>query len=585
MDNNPFNKTEWIGKGIKWAATLPSHVRKAAGDELSLPQTVEAELIPACSLSIAKMIQFPLPVQIPTVSSCIVSDFFSKEAPGRVTADILLRLRHLPIPDTKLIRKLQAELRQAWLDGFQSVPYTHIAGTVTTHFPLWLITYWNEVLDIRLNVRQYWMRGQKWVHGLTKKKGHTGYRSESEQTSILLGTLPWGLTKPSDGEQFNSLYRFLGPHWLASSQLDDMLEIECLKINTTPELVKNMRVRGVDLTNYIVKAYEARETEDYMTARELDWLRILAEDLLGNQASLLTAANLERIVTEPEPYKRWIALVVDASEGLIQYGDGYGRDDEIPAKLIAAYTWWLGHHSSMEFKTGKLPITRQMDGFSCGILALNGLSHYADPSVPLLDSGKWEVARLKAFNAIAERALERVAMERALAIAADEDSDDYSNIMSAAQQLRHRHPFRVHPQSARKVIRMLPAHRKAPRRSEFIDRRITACHPPRLVFNTSLAAMDEDEDVSSDGSNESGDEWSGAEDDTDGGVGSAGDGEDSEYDEGMVWGPDDAEGSEPPQSEYPQSDYDDPAWATDDFELSSVQTTAPEAGGMIYQPP
>jgi hypothetical protein len=174
MDDDTFNKTAWIGQRKVWAATLPSSVRKAAKDELSIPQSIESQLLPAWSLSIAKLIESQLPVQIPTVSSCTVSEFFSKTSPGPIKSEGLLQLRHLPIPDTKLVRKLGAEMRPAWLDGFQSVRYVHISGTVLSYFPLWLITFWNEVLDIKLNVRQYWMRGQAWMETQKKKKGHTG---------------------------------------------------------------------------------------------------------------------------------------------------------------------------------------------------------------------------------------------------------------------------------------------------------------------------------------------------------------------------------------------------------------------------
>jgi hypothetical protein len=39
--------------------------------------------------------------------------------------------------------------------------------------------------------------------------------------------------KLSDGEEYYSLWRFLGPQWLNGSHLNDMLELLRLKINTT----------------------------------------------------------------------------------------------------------------------------------------------------------------------------------------------------------------------------------------------------------------------------------------------------------------------------------------------------------------
>ncbi|KAJ7740113.1 hypothetical protein B0H16DRAFT_1236041, partial [Mycena metata] len=220
----------------------------------------------------------------------------------------------------------------------------------------------------------------------------------------LLGKMPWGLTKPSDSEPYYSLWRFLGPHWLAGSQLNDTLELLRLKINSTPGLTRDLRVKSIDMTRALLKAYDERDTVSYRTAHDLDWLRILAEDLLGSQASLLTGTHLGPVNDEPH----WTAIVVDAAERRINYGDGYGFRAEVPEKLLAVYCWWLGHHTSMDFSVGDLSIATQTDAFSCGMLVGNSLEHFADPSVPLVDAKDWAAARLQKFIEIAERSLEKV---------------------------------------------------------------------------------------------------------------------------------------------------------------------------------
>jgi len=47
-----------------------------------------------------------------------------------------------------MVRKLVDLQHQAWLDGFQSVKYVHLSDAVTTHYPLWLVSFWAAVLDL-----------------------------------------------------------------------------------------------------------------------------------------------------------------------------------------------------------------------------------------------------------------------------------------------------------------------------------------------------------------------------------------------------------------------------------------------------
>lgn len=58
--------------------------------------------------------------------------------------------------------------------------------------------------------------------------------------------------------------------------------------------------------------------------------------------------------------------------------------------------WWTHHHTGHGFACEKLPITRQDDGFSCGLLAYNALTHWANPEkYPLIDATKVDDARLE----------------------------------------------------------------------------------------------------------------------------------------------------------------------------------------------
>jgi hypothetical protein len=57
-------------------------------------------------------------------------------------------MRQLSMPTLTVIKELEQVGRQAWLDGFKSVKYAHLGDGVSTHFPLWLISFWCEVHNL-----------------------------------------------------------------------------------------------------------------------------------------------------------------------------------------------------------------------------------------------------------------------------------------------------------------------------------------------------------------------------------------------------------------------------------------------------
>jgi hypothetical protein len=78
-------------------------------------------------------------------------------------------------------------------------------------------------------------------------------------------------------------------------------------------------------------------------------------------------------------------IIVDATKQTVLYGDLEG--DEAPGWLRKAIIWWLSKHVKGSFEWGTLSCPLQHDGFSCGILAQNGLAHSFIPiRYPLIDA-------------------------------------------------------------------------------------------------------------------------------------------------------------------------------------------------------
>ncbi|TFK36769.1 hypothetical protein BDQ12DRAFT_724948 [Crucibulum laeve] len=135
-----------IALGKLWK-DLPTHVKHAGGYQFKIPDLVNAELLPQPGITINAMLQFVIPLSLSMLHTQDVSLYFSYDTPSYMTETMILSLHWLPIPNAGLVCQLYKAGKQRWLDGFKSVMYAHLPGKSVTHFPLWVVTYWNAVLD------------------------------------------------------------------------------------------------------------------------------------------------------------------------------------------------------------------------------------------------------------------------------------------------------------------------------------------------------------------------------------------------------------------------------------------------------
>ncbi|KAK6966605.1 hypothetical protein R3P38DRAFT_3515194 [Favolaschia claudopus] len=423
MDNfSTFEKSDWIATGRKWSDAPPA-LKKMASHWFLVPQELEYEILPSPYIPIAKLLEFSLPLES-TITSPESTQYFSNRLPDLLSDALILRMRRLPIPDKKTVNKLLAVSRQSWLDGNQSVIYAHLGEHTATHYPLWILTYWAAVHDIKRNAWGPWKTCQAWVNAQKRLgKKYPARAALADDTSLMLTMVPWGRGKPAglaDSEPFHTLWRFVGSHWLSGSQMDDMLELLRYKINSSPDSIRDTRIWGTALVPKLLDAYGSAAAGTYWTAPEMRWIRDLGKAIVRDRAALITSAHLGR--TKDEPH--WVAVIFDLTEGnaVLRYGDSLGA--EIPTEMAAACRWWLNQHTAEEISITNLPIAQQKDGFSCGMLVDNAQQHFVDPEVPLTGAENWAEARLELFNKICTRSLEQLEIERALAREEDEAQSD-----------------------------------------------------------------------------------------------------------------------------------------------------------------
>jgi hypothetical protein len=122
------------------------------------------------NISIHKFIDFLLPKPTAVVQTIVISQYFSHYDPEPITEQLLERMCWLSMPTSAVVKNLVRIGHQAWLNGSKSIKYIHISDGATTHFPLWLVSFWNEVHNLR-TVHNPWIRAKAWlIAELNQKK-------------------------------------------------------------------------------------------------------------------------------------------------------------------------------------------------------------------------------------------------------------------------------------------------------------------------------------------------------------------------------------------------------------------------------
>ncbi|KAJ6549876.1 hypothetical protein B0H19DRAFT_1264768 [Mycena capillaripes] len=198
-----FRRDEWITQGWSWA-TAPPGLKKIGAEFFMIPQVHEQELLPSPFLPIAKLLEFQLPLQNTTVTAPQPAQYFSTVAPDIDDTALMLRIRHLAIPDAKTVNKLLPCSRQCWLDGVQSVICSHLGGVVT-HFPLWILTYWAAVGEIKRDTWGPWRKSQAWINSQKKISRVNSIRAALAEEAVRATTkargtqgLTWGIQRLID---------------------------------------------------------------------------------------------------------------------------------------------------------------------------------------------------------------------------------------------------------------------------------------------------------------------------------------------------------------------------------------------------
>jgi len=270
--------------------------------------------------------------------------------------------------------------------GARSIRYAHTDAE--QRLPFWVLTFWLEVHAL-LNSQRKWSRAETF---LTKRESNLvacTFRASLDRLCWSDSTRGF-----SDFAPIHDLANFASREWLSDTNLNMMLDIID---GAGKDAVSNHVFQQTYFVAVLLIAYQERAKGTYLSSRETQCLRTAADGLFqGCYETLGFPCNING--------NHWTALVVSATDHKVRYRDSLGA--AVPDSLKDAVNWWLSHHTHTPLDWDTLDITSQEDPYSCGLFAINALSHYILPSkFPLLSPllHDTDTARVHFGNMIIER--------------------------------------------------------------------------------------------------------------------------------------------------------------------------------------
>ncbi|KAF8133473.1 hypothetical protein K438DRAFT_1451162, partial [Mycena galopus ATCC 62051] len=206
--------------------------------------------------------------------------------------------------------------------------------------------------------------------------------------------LPWdGNLKGFKDGTVDNLALWFTRDWLKTEHEDQMLELLASDLGLSDRSTSS--ISPTYLVRALARAYSNPET--YRSAQQFRWLR-----RLGQSFATKARNRLGTIANENENH--WVALTIDCEKHLIGYGNGFGN--RASPSLRKHLKWWLFEHLGVEFKWKDIPVVKQTDPHSCGILAYSALAHWFDEErfpLPKCTAASMADERIKMFLRVVER--------------------------------------------------------------------------------------------------------------------------------------------------------------------------------------
>ncbi|THU78574.1 hypothetical protein K435DRAFT_876486 [Dendrothele bispora CBS 962.96] len=386
---------------------VPPDIHQSAKMTFAIPKNVKKALLPENSLSISEFLNYTFPPIAPDKTADIdIYSFFHQALPISITPENTSLLQRLPLPSPKVIHAISSVSRQQWLDGARSISYAHVENTVS--YPLWVISFWNTVLENRNNVRRPWHLARTWNNKQLNSCKYPHRQTEAQVADTLLHTLSWRKKLHHGTEHPELLARFLGTERANTSLMDLMLKNIQSRVAGDITLADTYLVHPLSLLPKILEAMED-DVDSYKNRPYWRWVREIGQQVFEKGKILVTAAHLGNMSAgHGSSIDHWVSVVVDGREGRILYRDSLTTNPVIPPRLANALEVWKSTHiTAHQYQPSTLPTSVQVDNYSCGFMAINALEVFVFPLIKLVDCHDVASIRLQTFNQIVSDCLDK----------------------------------------------------------------------------------------------------------------------------------------------------------------------------------
>ncbi|KAI1783807.1 hypothetical protein LXA43DRAFT_902832 [Ganoderma leucocontextum] len=365
-DDNPpaFIPGDWIGKNkIYDSTTLPLYVLQARTDAFAIPEDVQATLLPLPTLPVIDFIDQLLPTKDPpTLLGIKPKEWFSMHGPTHSALEII---RHRPLPHVDVLRSLEEQAGQLWLDGMQSVRDPRYTGG--EYFPLWALTFWKEatfVLDAQLE----WEASGAWLTSVIRSCSDSNVITELKAARTRLSNLHWNGKISAGLVPATELTQLLGPRWVSGDLVDLMIQNLPTRFGSVTSTGAMVFVAG---TSTLVEIQRGSRNKCFGGKK----LPLLYRFERGVRAKQYVRMVFPAFINS----NHWIVFHVDTKNSILEYAESL-RDTGIapnPNALVKGVQRWLksSFGRAFTFKGPTMAQNTQPDTHACALFAVGAIAH------------------------------------------------------------------------------------------------------------------------------------------------------------------------------------------------------------------
>jgi hypothetical protein len=357
-----------------------------------IPPDAHQYLLPHPDMSVMEFLKFRMPMIQPSTSFTKPEQYFLAEAPNTIDLQVI---QCLPMPPHSVVESLARSMAVGAVTQYQSIQCPHVSTAEGVKYPLWIVQYWVELISIR-SIHLKWLKADESLQ--KQSKPHHGIPAPDPRlirdVYNALSCIPWNRHiqgfSTSVGTEYLTTYATT--EWLNDEHITHMLDL--LRCDVIREgLSQSVEVESIWFLSKLKEGF--RDQEKYTSHKSYRWIRGQGQALgTGTRGQLVLIGNVGG--------NHWISLVMDFAQETVFYGDSLGM--KISDSLRGVLDWWTHLHTGRFFDYRDLPITRQQDDYSCGLLAWHALAAFLfKGKYTMVDPSCVAQERLKVLLRVAEK--------------------------------------------------------------------------------------------------------------------------------------------------------------------------------------